>query len=115
MNSERESDTPSWIVIKYLTRLSWGGSHLVYGDIVARLLELGRVVIAIPHNDAHLVSNDAPDQLVGALNLDHDGMDVGGGLKGGKNKHSFRRNQGQRGTVSLASYQLVDIEQHDWD
>lgn len=82
MNSERESDTSSWIVKKDLTRLSWG-SHLVYGDIVARLLELGRVVIAIPHNDAHLVSNDAPDQLVGALDLDHDGMDVGGGLRGG--------------------------------
>lgn len=58
-----------------------GGPYLVYCDIVARLLKARGVVIPVPHNNPNLVQNNSTNQLVGALNLNHDGGDIVGGLR----------------------------------
>lgn len=50
--------------------------YLTDGNVVSRLLEARCVVVSISNNNANLVQNHRPDQLVGALNLNHDGLDV---------------------------------------
>lgn len=54
--------------------------YLVDGDVVSRLLEIRRVVVAVSDDDADFVQNNRADQLVGALHLNHDGVDVRGRL-----------------------------------
>lgn len=66
--------------------------YLVDGDVVARLLKAGRVVVLVPHHDADLVQDDRPHQLVGALDLHHDGHDVVWRL-GGKKKKTEKRDE----------------------
>lgn len=61
-------------------------SYLVYCNIVAWLLKARGVVVPVPHNDPHLVQNDSANQLVGALDLHHNGGDVVWGLKGRKGR-----------------------------
>lgn len=50
--------------------------YLVHSNVVAWLLKARPVVIPVPHNNPHLVQNDGANQLIGALNLNHDGGDV---------------------------------------
>ncbi len=57
-------------------------SHLIYCNIVAWLLEARRVVVPVSHNNPDLVKNNSTDQLIGALDLHHNGGDVVWGLKG---------------------------------
>lgn len=64
--------------------------YLVNGDVVARLLKTGRVVVLVPHNDPHLMQDDRPDQLIGALDLHYDGSDVVWGLRGREKKKKKR-------------------------
>lgn len=55
--------------------------HLINWYIVTRLLETRRVVISVPHHYPYFVQNNRSHQLIGALNLNHDGGDVTGWLE----------------------------------
>lgn len=57
--------------------------YLIDGHIVSWLLEDRYIVIAVSDNNADLVQNHCAHQLVGTLNLNHNGLNVGGGLEGG--------------------------------
>lgn len=59
----------------------FGGTYLINSHIIPWLLEARNVVITIPHNDAHLVKDHCSDQLVDALHLYHNGLNVGRRLK----------------------------------
>lgn len=72
--------------------------YLVDGDVVARLLKAGRVVVLVPHHDADLVQDDRPHQLVGALDLHHDGHDVVWRLGGREEKKKKRKGKGMNWT-----------------
>lgn len=50
--------------------------YLTDGNIVSRLLESRRVVIAVSNNNADLVQDHRADQLIGTLDLNHDGLNV---------------------------------------
>ena len=54
--------------------------YLIDGDIVSGLLEAGSVVVAVSYYNAHLMQDHSAYQLVGALHLNHNGLNVGGGL-----------------------------------
>ena len=54
--------------------------HLAHGHVVSRLLEARGVVVSVSHHDPDLVKDHRADQLVGALDLNHDGVNVRGGL-----------------------------------
>lgn len=64
-------------------------TYLIDCNIVTRLLKAGGVVVLVPHDNPHLVENNSTDQLVGALDLHHNGHDVVRGLEKRKKKHSF--------------------------
>lgn len=55
--------------------------YLIYCNIVAWLLKARGVVIPVPYNNPYLVQNDSTNQLIGALDLHHNGGDVVGGLR----------------------------------
>lgn len=55
--------------------------YLVHSNIVTWLLKLRGVVVPVPHHNPHLVQNDGTNQLIGALDLHHNGGDVVGRLK----------------------------------
>ena len=66
--------------------------YLTDGDIVSGLLETGRVVVAVSNNDADFVQNHRAYQLVGALNLNHNGLNIRGRLeKSGKTEGKIYR------------------------
>lgn len=56
-------------------------TYLIDCNIVTRLLKSGGVVVLVPHDNPHLVENNSTDQLVGALDLHHNGHDVVRGLE----------------------------------
>lgn len=64
-------------------------SYLVNCDIVTRLLKARGVVVSVPNDNPHLVENNSTDQLIGALDLHHNGRDVVRGLKEKKENHSL--------------------------
>lgn len=63
------------------TRKTPDASYLIDGNIVTRLLKAGGVVVPVPHDNPHLVENNGTHQLVGALDLHHNGHDVVWGLE----------------------------------
>lgn len=66
-----------------------GGTYLINSHIVPWLLEARSIVITIPHNDPHLMKNHCTNQLIGALDLHHNGMNVGRRLKERKGAFSL--------------------------
>lgn len=58
--------------------------YLINCNIVSWLLKARSVVIFVPHNNPNLVQNDSTNQLIGALDLHHNGGDVVRGLWGEK-------------------------------
>lgn len=64
-------------------------SYLINCDIVTWLLKARGVVIPVPHNDPHLMENNSTDELVGALDLHHNGHDVVRRLKERKECFSY--------------------------
>lgn len=73
------------------TRKTRDESHLIDSNIVTRLLKAGGVVVPVPHDDPHLVENNSTNQLVGALDLHHDGHDVVWGLEERKKSTIYKR------------------------
>lgn len=59
-------------------------SYLINCNIVTRLLKARGVVVPVPHHNPHLMENNRTDQLVGALDLHHNGHDVVRRLKESK-------------------------------
>lgn len=64
-------------------------SYLINCNIVTRLLKARGVVVPVPHDYSHLVENNSTNQLVGALDLHHNGRDVVRGLKERNNNRSL--------------------------
>lgn len=63
--------------------------HLIYCNIVAWLLKARSVVVLVPHNNPYLVQNDSTNQLIGALDLHHDGLNVRWGLAQEKKRKRY--------------------------
>lgn len=92
--NDRTLSSPLWIKC---TEPEWtrgtretttDSSYLINCNIVTRLLKARGVVVPVPHDYPHLVENNSADQLVGALDLHHDGHDVVRGLKERSDKRS---------------------------
>lgn len=60
--------------------------YLADSDVVSWLLKVRCVVVAVPNNDANLMQNHGADQLVGALNLNHNGLNIRRRLREKENK-----------------------------
>lgn len=55
--------------------------YLTHGHVVAGLCETWGVVVPISDNDANFVKDHSANQLIGALNLDHNRLDIWGRLE----------------------------------
>lgn len=65
----------------HLSTVYVGVLYLADCDVVSRLLESRCVVIAVSNDDADFVQNHGAHQLIGALHLNHDGLNIRGGLE----------------------------------
>lgn len=68
--------------------------YLADSHVVSWLLKARCVVIAVPNNDSNLVQNHSADQLVGALNLNYDRLNIRGRLRKPDTKQDKNTNKG---------------------
>lgn len=73
--------------------------HLADSDVVSWLLKARCVVVAVSNNDANLMQNHGADQLVGALDLNHDGLNVRRRLRERKAKQDKNTNKGLKAVL----------------
>lgn len=73
--------------------------YLADGDVVSWLLKVRRVVVAVPNNDANLMQNHGADKLVGALNLNHNGLNIRRRLRERERKQDKNTNKGLKAVL----------------
>lgn len=73
--------------------------YLADSDVVSWLLKVRCVVVAVPNNDANLMQNHGADQLVSALNLNHNGLNIRRRLRDRKRKQDKNTNKGLKAVL----------------
>lgn len=73
--------------------------YLTDSDVVSGLLKTRCIVVAVPNNNANLMQNHGANQLVGALNLNHNRLNVRRWLRERKTKQDKNTNKGLKAVL----------------